>query len=149
MSKRLGVLLVMLVLLALPAIVSAAEQQDSGIGNGGYIVTPSQDTSLDLMSIKSISSTITQGATNWHTKTVSSTITSLNVDLNWGNSANSLRLTIYSPDGYTFGPYTDSSDGTVNGRINLYISNTAGIATGTWTYQVYGQSVSGTQAYSI
>ncbi len=80
---------------------------------------------------------------------MSSYITSLNVDLNWGNSGNSLRLKIYSPDGYTFGPYYDSFDGVNDGRINLNIINNNGIAQWTWYYEVYGNSVTGTQAYSI
>jgi len=62
----------------------------------------------------------------------------LNVDLNWGNSANSLQLTIYSPDNHVFGPYYDSDDGIIDGRINLDIYNPNGIAQGTWSYNVYG-----------
>jgi hypothetical protein len=96
-----------------------------------------------------VNAEITQGQTNWHTKDVSTFITSLNVDLNWGTPGNSLRLTIYSPDGYVFGPYFDISDGSINGRINRYINNPNGIAKGTWYYEVYGYSVSGTQSYSI
>jgi hypothetical protein len=148
MSKRLGVVAVMLLLIASFAVVSASEQS-SVVSNGGYIVKPVENTSINSMSIQSIYATITQGMTNWHTKTVSSCITSLNVDLNWGNSGNSLRLKIYSPDGYTFGPYYDSFDGVNDGRINLNIINNNGIAQGTWYYEVYGNSVTGTQAYSI
>jgi len=80
------------------------------------------------------------------------------VDLKWGNPSNSLRLTIYSPDGYVFGPYFDNADGVINGRINLNINNPNGIAKGTWYYEVYevyegyevyGYSVIGTQSYTI
>lgn len=71
------------------------------------------------------------------------------MDLNWGNSGNSLKLTIYSPDGYVFGPYSDDADGATNGRINLKITNPDGIAKGTWHYEVYGCSVSGTEDYYI
>ena len=148
MSKRLGVVAVMLLLIASVAVVSASEQS-SVVSNGGYIVKPVENASINSMSIQSIYPTITQGMTNWHTKTVSSYITSLNVDLNWGNSGNSLRLKIYSPDGYTFGPYYDSFDSVNDGRINLNIINNNGIAQGTWYYEVYGNSVTGTQAYSI
>jgi hypothetical protein len=148
MSKRLGVVVMMLLLIASSAVVSASEQ-DSAINKGGYRVEPVNATEMDPMSIKSVSGSITQGMTNWHPKSVSSYITSLNVDLNWGVPANSLRLKIYSPDGYTFGPYYDSFDGVNNGRINLNIINSNGIAQGTWYYEVYGERVTGTQGYSI
>lgn len=78
-----------------------------------------------------------------------SVITTLGVNLNWGNTGNSLRLTIYIPDCYMLGPYYDGSDGSINGRISLDISNPNGIAKGTWRYCVYGYSVSGVQSYTI
>lgn len=149
MSKRLGVVVMMLLVLASSAVVSAAEQQVSSASDSGYTVEPHQDVGLSPMSIQTVYTSITQGVTNWHTKAVSSSITTLVVDLNWGNPANSLRLTIYSPNGYTFGPYYDSSDGTSNGRINLNIVNSAGIPQGTWYYEVYGAGVTGTQSYSL
>jgi len=148
MSKRLGVVAMMLLLIASCAVVSASEQV-SAISNGGYSVEPVNTTGMNPMSIKSVSAYITQGMTNWHPKSVSSFITSLNVDLNWGVPANSLRLKIYSPDGYTFGPYYDSFDGVNNGRINLNIINSNGIAQGIWQAEVYGERVAGTQGYSI
>lgn len=148
MSKRLGVIAMMLLLIASSAVVSASEQVPA-VSNGGYSVEPVHNTGINPISIKSVYSTITQGMTNWHPKTISSYITSLNVDLNWGNPSNSLRLKIYSPDGYVFGPYYDSFDGAYDGRINLNIINSAGIARGTWYYEVYGNSVTGTQGYYI
>ena len=148
MSKRLGVVAMMLLLIALSAVVSASEQVPA-VSNGGYRVEPVNTTGMNPMSIKSVSAYITQGMTNWHPKSVSSYITSLNVDLNWAVPANSLRLKIYSPDGYTFGPYYDSFDGVNNGRINLNIINSNGIAQGTWRAEVYGERVAGTQGYSI
>ena len=74
---------------------------------------------------------------------------SSNDSSNSGNSGNSLRLKIYSPDGYVFGPYFDNADGVINGRINLNINNPNGIARGTWYYEVYGYSVAGTEDYYI
>jgi hypothetical protein len=138
----------MLLVIASFAVVSASEQAPAA-GNGGYIVEPSLGNNKEPFAIDTVYATITQGRTNWHTKVVSTFITTLNVDLNWGNPANSLRLKIYSPDGYTFGPYYDSFDGTTNGRINLNIINNNGIAQGTWYYEVYGYSVTGTEDYSI
>ena len=98
MSKRLGVVAIMLLLMASVAVVSAGESKTVA-KDGGYIVLPGQGAGMNSISPMLVSSSITQGKTNWHTKTVSSYITSLNVDLNWGNPSNSLRLRIYSPDG--------------------------------------------------
>ncbi len=116
--------------------------------NGGYVVSPAKSVNGNV-GILYISDTIKQGETNWHYKIVSYYFTTLNVDLSWGNSANSLQLTIYSPDNHVFGPYYDSDDGAVDGRINLDIHNPNGIARGTWTYNVYGYQVSGVQSYAI
>ncbi len=113
-----------------------------------YKVIPST-LSNDIVQIRTVSDTITQGETNWHSKYVGYSTTTLDVDLDWGNPSNSLKLTIYTPYGYTLGPYYDSSDGSINGRIDLDIKNSNGIATGTWHYRVYGQSVSGTETYTI
>jgi len=148
MSKRLGFVAVVLLLIASSAVVSASEQVPVA-ANGDYIVEPVHDTDKNPIGVKWVYATITQGMTNWHMKTISSYITSLNVDLNWGNPSNSLRLKIYSPDGYTFGPYYDSFDGVNDGRINLNIINGAGIAKGNWYYEVYGHQVTGTQSYYI
>ena len=138
----------MLLLIASFAVVSASENSTI-VKDGGYVVEPGHNTDINSYGVRSVFATITHGATNWHTKSVSSFITSLNVDLNWGNPSNSLRLKVYSPDGYTFGPYYDSFDGSNNGRINFYINNANGIAQGTWYYEVYGDSVTGTQTYSL
>jgi hypothetical protein len=145
MSKRLGVVAMMLLVIASFAVVSASEQNPAAI-NGGYSVVPVHYTGMNPLVV---SGTIVQGMTTWHTKAVSSSITSLNVNLYWGNPSNSLRLRVYSPDGYVFGPYYDSFDGTNDGRINFYINNPNGVARGTWNYEVYGDRVTGTQTYSI
>jgi len=145
MSKRLGVVAMMLLVIASCAVVSANGQNTATV-NGGYSIVPVHDSAMHPLIVYG---TIVQGMTNWHTKSVSTTITSLNVNLYWGNPSNSLRLRVYSPDGYIFGPYYDSFDGAVDGRINFYINNPAGVAKGTWNYEVYGDRVTGTQAYSI
>ena len=108
------------------------------------------DTSADLIGtigIKSISSTITQGETNWHSTYVSSSYSGMVVDLNWGDTTDSLKLYIYDPSGKRYGPYYDSADGSINGRINLLLDKTPEI--GTWRYRVYGYYVIGTEDYSI
>lgn len=116
-------------------------------GDGGYIAVPAKSTSQGVMPM--VSSSITQGQTNWHYRLVNYYTTSLNYDLNWGNSANSLRLRIYTPDGYVLGPYYDLSDGRTDGRINIDITKSGGVAQGTWYSEVYGDRVTGTQSYTI
>jgi len=115
---------------------------------GGYTVTPAKDVDGDA-GIRWVYDTITQGETNWHSKIVSTNINMLNVDLNWGDTTDSLRLRIYTPDGYVLGPYFDNADDAVDGRINLDIYNPDGIAKGKWRYEVYGHSVVGTEDYYI
>ncbi len=74
----------------------------------------------------------------------------LEVDLNWGDTSDSLTLTIYTPSGSKLGTYRDSSDGSTNGRIHLNIDPSQGyVQQGTWKFNVYGESVSGTEDYTF
>ncbi len=146
MLKKIGIATILLLFSATLALAAVSEEK-MNTANGGSTEGPANDTSG--AGINTVYATITQGQTNWHTKDVTTFITTLNVDLNWGNPSNSLRLRIYSPDGCVFGPYFDIDDGSINGRINRYINNPNGIAKGTWRYEVYGYSVVGTQSYSI
>ncbi len=146
MFKKIGFVTILLLFSASLAMAAVSEEKINAAKTGGYTVVP---TTGGDVGINTVYATITQGQTNWHTKDVTTFITTLNVDLNWGNPHNSLRLRIYSPDGYVFGPYFDNADGVIDGRINLNIRNPNGIAKGTWHYEVYGYSVVGTQSYSI
>jgi hypothetical protein len=146
MTTKILVLLVMLLLSASLAGVAVCE--DGADATGGYTVTPAKDAGGDA-GIRWVYDTISQGETNWHSKIVSTNINTLNVDLNWGDTTDSLRLKIYTPDGYVLGPYFDNADGPIDGRINLDIYNPYGIAKGTWRYEVYGYSVVGTEDYYI
>jgi len=113
----------------------------------GYVVT-TVDNSIRLPEMsRLISSSISKGQTQWYSTYVPSGKTSFYPDLNWGNPSNSLELTISAP-GATFGPYYDSSDGRMDGRIYLRIYRSGGLATGTWLSEVYGYRVSGSQSYS-
>ena len=142
-------ILALLVMLLLPvSLAGAAVCEDETDATGGYTVTPAKDANGDA-GILWIYDTITQGETNWHSKVVSTNINTLNVDLNWGDPTDSLRLKIHTSDGYVLGPYFDDADGAVDGRINLDIYNPDGIARGTWYYEVYGYSVVGTEDYYI
>ena len=114
----------------------------------GYIVKPAEDTETSV-GIMTVSDSISQGETDWHNKYVEDGSTILNVDLNWGDVDDSLKLTIYTADGHKLGPYYDSDDGTIDGRINLDVENPNGLASGNWKYKVYGQQVDGTEDYTI
>lgn len=139
----LAIGLLIAIALAVPAVPAMIIEEKNG-----YTVSTVDDSARSLALAAKATYTITQGQTRWHSSFVPSGSTSFITDLNWGNSANSLTKTIYVPDGSTLGPYSDSSDGTVNGRIYLSITRTQGIPSGTWYSQVYGASVSGTQSYS-
>ncbi|MEN6442356.1 MAG: peptidase domain-containing protein [Methanoregula sp.] len=114
----------------------------------GYTVNPATNLRLPLVITPLITGGITQGQTVWQTKVVSSGTTTMFVDLNWGNNANSLTLTVFAPDG-TLGPYYDSSDGITNGRIYLMISKSPSLTPGTWSFRIYGDRITGTQNYSF
>jgi len=146
MTTKILALLVMLLLSA--SLAGAAVCEDETDATGGYTVTPAKDAGGDV-GILWVYDTITQGETNWHSKIVSTNINTLNVDLNWGDTTDSLRLKVHTPDGYVLGPYFDDADGAVDGRIYFSIYNPDGIARGTWYYEVYGYSVVGTEDYYI
>ncbi len=113
-----------------------------------YKIVPANSTDGDV-GIKTIYSTIKQGETNWHSVTISSYYTYITVDLNWGDTSDSLKLYIYDPSYNCLGSFYDSADGSIDGRIHLNIIDYDGIEKGTWRYRVYGYSVSGTEDYSI
>jgi hypothetical protein len=117
-------------------------------GHGGYSVTflKSQPDTIRPMIVYG---SISQGQTQWQSKLVNYYTTSLPFDLYWGNPSNSLRLRIFTPDGYVLGPFYDASDGTYNGEIYLAVTRSGGVAQGTWYTEVYGDRVSGSQSYSI
>lgn len=144
---KLGAILVVFfvsVQMASTMAIAVSPEKDTG----GYVVLPAKNNTGDI-GILQVYDTITQGQTKWYTKEITEFITTLNVDLNWGNPSNSLRLRIFTADGYVLGPYYDNADGSIDGRINLDIYRSSGIALGTWTYEVYGYSVTGTEDFYI
>jgi hypothetical protein len=93
--------------------------------------------------------TITTGETDTFSRYVWPLTSSLMVDANWGDPSDSLALTINAPD-RTLGPYYDNSDGIVDGRILLRISNPSGyLPMGNWKFSVYGSHVTGVEDYSF
>ncbi len=95
-----------------------------------------------------VSTTISQGQTHTYSRYVNSGTTSVISDLNWGDTADSLSLTIIAPDA-TLGPYYDGADGQIDGRILLRVSKSSGVTPGTWWNRIYGYQVTGTQAYTF
>ncbi len=118
-----------------------------------YIVSPSTENSFDTESFifpQRSTQSISQGQTITHNVNVGSGVNYLEVDLNWGDTSDSLTLSVYTPSGSKIGTYRDSSDGSVNGRIHLNIDPSQGyVQQGTWSFKVYGESVSGTQSYTL
>ena len=138
------------------AVNSGTELTFASVGKN-YTVSPWTENSLNSLSTgKLIYSTdsatyyISQGQTRVHTGNVGSGVNFLEVNLNWGDTSDSLTLSIYDPSGSYLGTYHDNSDGSVNGRIHLYIYPSGGyIAPGYWMFKVYGESVSGSQSYTL
>jgi len=52
---------------------------------------------------------ITQGQTKTYTSNVGTGVNYLEVDLNWGDTSDSLSLTIYTPGGSRLGTFYDST----------------------------------------
>lgn len=129
---------------ALAVPVASAQPFDK---NNGYTITPGHD-AIRLPHVARLASgSVSQGQSQYYSSSVPTGKTAFYADLNWGNSANSLRLSIVAPDA-SFGPFYDSADGVTDGRINIVISRPSGIASGTWYSQVYGYQVTGTQSYT-
>ncbi len=143
-------MLALLVSLTIVSVSAASEDPKNVTGNGGYggyYVMPVKNNGMNEGLTASSIYYIMQGQINLHNKYISGP--GFNVDLNWGNPTNSLRLRIFTPDGYTLGPFYDYSDGIPDGRINIYIGRDGGVAQGTYQSEVYGERVSGTEDYTF
>jgi len=117
--------LLLVILLVIPATVNAKK-----IDNG-------------KVSIQTVYDTITQGDVDWYYKYI--TASTFTVSLVWNNPSNKLTLTVYSPDG-SWTTFTDSSDGSIDGRIVITIYDAT---PGCWFFEVYGAKVRGKQPYSF
>jgi hypothetical protein len=157
--KKGTIVLVLLVLLVSVGIASAsaakANPPKNGDSNGLTIVSgysaqsPNTFSALGTVSPMTSLYTIRQGQTNWHGKYISQGLPGYYCDLNWGNSANSLQLRIYTADGHVYGPYYDNADGRIDGRIYLWVSKSGGLPGGTYYHEVYGYRVSGVEDYTF
>lgn len=157
--KRSTIVLVLLVLLAgLAATSASATKADSAKkpAGDGLVFTPVSSVSPEGFSSDGQFSTmatvytIMQGQTNWHGKYIPPGCPGYYLDLNWGNPSNSLRLRVYTPNGQIYGPFYDSSDGRIDGRILFWVSYNSGpMPPGTYYHEVYGQSVYGVEDYTF
>lgn len=142
-----------LVLLALLAVVAASASPANAVVadkvGGRITVTHGNVLKPSTIMPMSISDSITQGETNWWTRGLSQYSTTMEFDLYWGNPSNSLRMRIYAPDGYVYGPYYDNCDGSLNGYIPCTLYKSGGLPQGTYYVEIYGASVSGTQSYTL
>ncbi|MCK9592497.1 MAG: hypothetical protein M0Q91_10870 [Methanoregula sp.] len=57
------------------------------------------------------------------------------IDLSWNNLNNPHTVVIYTPD-TSLGPYQNTDDGVLDGRIFLEISSDSDLTPGTWYYQI-------------
>jgi len=117
----------------------------------GYVVSTAPDlASRDVFaSVASrVSATISQVELDSYSRSVAPGTTAIISDLNWGDTSDSLSLTLVAPDA-TLGPYYDGIDGQMNGRIYISITKSSGLPSGTWWNRVYGYQVTGVEDYTF
>jgi hypothetical protein len=135
---------ILLVSIACIPAVSASPNKDNTVSAIG---TPTVKALKDIGILKVYH--LDQGASRIHTTYVGSNKHHFDPYLIWMPSSGSLRLTITSPTGQVYGPWTDSSDGSVNGMINfdyIPIESAAGLEVGDWVSTIY--CISGPVDYS-
>ena len=132
--------------LSIPAVsAKIVEEKD------GYVVSTADDIKKEdqiSRTLSVISSSISQGQLLSYSRYINPGTTSIISDLNWGDTADSLTLTLVAPD-TTLGPYYDGSDGQINGRIYLRISKSSGVTPGTWWNRIYGYQVLGSEDFTL
>jgi hypothetical protein len=157
---KLLILCFIIGLIATPAVSAEKEYSENSntevipdSDGKDYIVSSWVENSVNTENfVSSLRSTqsITQGQTITHNINVGSGVNYLEVDLNWGDTSDSLTLSVYTPSGSKLGTYRDNSDGSVNGRIHFSIDPSQGyVEQGTWKFKVYGESVSGSESYTF
>ncbi len=142
-----------ILLVSIAFIPAVSASSDKEVISDSAIVTPATVKPASFGDIVPLATySIVQGQTRTHSTVINkNTWHFFRPELSWTPSSNSLRLTVVSPTGTTYGPWYDSSgDGVIDGRIHFTyppIQIPAGLPVGTWTSRVYGSSVSGTATY--
>ena len=118
--------------------------------NSDYKIVP-WDMSYDLTRAVPLTGTVANGEKKRITYILNSGSTELDVALSWSLSPdnNELALQITAPNGATFGPYRDMYDNQNNGKIPVSLSSASGLPSGTWVITVTGESVIGTQPFTL
>jgi hypothetical protein len=121
--------------------LNASQKQEMGIENA---VTDKSGCRI----IGYMDKSITQGEMKSFQRQMPENLTRFTYDLFWQDQQNSLKLSIFAPDGM-MGPYYDDSDGITNGRIFFQITRPEGVASGDWYAVVEGERVNGTQQFML
>lgn len=121
--------------------LNASQKQEMGIENA---VTDKSGCRI----IGYMDKSITQGEMKSFQRQMPENLTRFTYDLFWQDPGNSLKLTIFAPDGM-MGPYYDDSDGITNGRIFFQITRPECVASGNWHAVVEGERVNGTQQFML
>lgn len=150
--KRSAIALVLLVLLVglMAASASAANANTARKpGDDGVIITHEKGLSPGTIMPMSVSGSIMQGEVDWWSRGLWGYQTDMYIALYWGNPSNSLRMRIYSPDGYVYGPFYDNCDGKLDGFIPCHLHRSYGLPQGTYYVEIYGDRVYGIQSYTL
>jgi hypothetical protein len=142
-------ILIMAAVLCTFLLVSGVAAAD--LADERYVVTSGYSDYVDV--VKSISPmattySITQGEIDWYSVDVPRDKQKLSVRLDWGDTSDTIALTIYDHT-TAVGTYYDSDDGKTDGCICLSISRSTPLTPGTWYFRVYGEEVEGTEDYTF
>lgn len=125
----LGVIFLAIVLILLAAVVPPAYPPQPGTPGGGE---------LRISDPLFIQNATTAGNTAFFSKYVSEETPFILVDLYSGDPGDPLALTVITPD-KTLGPFDDTSDGRMDGRIFIKISRDDRMTPGLWKFEVHSR----------
>ena len=99
----------------------------------------------------SATGTIIQGQVKTYSYPIQSGDTEMDIQLSWGSTSNNLALMFTSPTGRIYGAYDDYYESsTPNARIGIHVESARAVLPyGTWTFDVLGKSVSGTETFTL
>ncbi|WP_067046714.1 hypothetical protein [Methanofollis ethanolicus] len=141
------IVLSLLIAAALLFVPCAAATGDAGYADR-IIVSPDDDrydiAGLDN-AIRSIGGRIYPDEKDLITKNIPSGMKRVSVRLDWSGHSHagtdSVSLIICTPDKSILGQYEDSSDGTIDEKISMGLSDSPSLPAGTWYFYVIGDSV--------
>ena len=125
--------------------VSAAELLDRSTHE---VITPWYEYTSNSRAIDPMYGSVSQGSSQSFDYYVPSGKNTLEVALVWSNSQNSLNLKVLRPNNAIYGPFYDNFEGIIDGKIPLVISGNP-LMSGWWEFKITGDSVSGTQPFTL